>query len=109
VTQGLKTHEAVSFRATPLDHPLDCNYTRWRLPNGIDALPQEIWDQDVIAADPTGSDWLAPGLLARAHGTLRTGLLRTGKTGRFSLPLARRPQRGTRVPLPRFVLGYRKS
>src|SRR5262249_32904691 len=58
-------------------------------------LPQELWDQNLMAADQEGSDWLWHGLLARGHVTLLTGLWKTGKTTLLSLLLARRKQGGS--------------
>jgi len=49
----------------PLWNPLAINYTlpSVRLRSG--PLSQELWDQDVTAAGPTGPDRLWHGLLAR--------------------------------------------
>ena len=53
-------------------------------------FPQELWDQDLTTAEPTGPDWRWHGLLARGNVTLLTGLWNTGKTALLSVVHCRR-------------------
>jgi hypothetical protein len=51
---------------------------------------QELWDQDLTTAEPTGPDWRWHGFLAWGNVTLLTGLGNTGKTALLSMMLCRR-------------------
>src|ERR1700736_2918895 len=83
------------FSCNPPGHPLAINYTLRRPRLMTHPFPQELWDQDLTAASPTGPDWVRHGLLARGHLTLLTELWKTGKTTLLSLLLSRRKQGGS--------------
>jgi hypothetical protein len=66
-----------------------------RTPVNADAMPQELWDDQLATMPQTASDWLWHGFLRGGSTTLLTGLWKAGKTTLLSLLLARRRQGGT--------------
>jgi hypothetical protein len=52
-------------------------------------FPQELWDQDLTAAEPTGPEWRWHGLLLRGNATLLPWRWNTGKTALLSVMLCR--------------------
>src|SRR4051794_14889303 len=63
-------------------------------------LPEEIWDNELVAQSPRPLDWLWHGFLAGGNTTLLTALWKAGKTTLLSLLLARRRSSGTLAGLP---------
>ena len=66
----------------------------------ITTLPKEFWDQEVMATDDQGTDWIWDGFIARGSITLLTGMWKAGKTTLLSLLLARRKDGGMLGGLP---------
>src|SRR6516225_8440070 len=86
--------------ATPPDTP-SRRISQIRDPTmSITTLPKEFWDQEVMATDEQGTDWIWDGFIARGSITLLTGMWKAGKTTLLSLLLARRKDGGMLGGLP---------